>query len=161
MNSMIKARIIQLLETYRERERKIALLHYELQHPPNVSPGEMIDAMSLGPSNGVCCGNGHISNKTLYIALNYMEEADKMNSETVEEIVDRLVQLEHVQERLVYYVSLLENQEETVIRRFYFEGKSWENIAQEIFVALRTVYKIKNRAIDRLARMYEYADHPN
>ncbi len=158
MDTDMKARIIRLLETYREREMKIALLHYKLQHPPNISPDEMIDTMSFGHSNGTSHSKGHISNKTLYIALNYQDKTDKVNSDAMKEVVDRLVELEHEQERLVYYVSLLEAQEASVIRRFYFEGQTWESIAQEIFVALRTVYKIKNRALDRLAKMYAYAD---
>lgn len=55
-----------------------------------------------------------------------------------------------------YYVSLLDKREGDVIRRFYIEGVSWEEIAQEIGVALRTVHKIKNRAVGHLAELYAY-----
>lgn len=115
--------------------------------------------MSLGHGDGTARSKGHISNKTLYIALNYQAQTDRVNSEAHEEVVDRLIELEREQERLVYYITLLKDtQQETVIRRFYFEGRTWSEIAQELNVVTRTVYKIKNRAIDRLAAMYTFTD---
>ncbi|MCI9679703.1 MAG: sigma-70 family RNA polymerase sigma factor [Oscillospiraceae bacterium] len=70
-----------------------------------------------------------------------------------------MIELEREQERLVYYITLLkDNQQETVIQRFYFEDRSWSEIAQELHVVTRTVHKIKNRALDRLAAMYAFAD---
>lgn len=150
--------VVCLLESYRERAKQIALLHYELEHLPRASVDEIIDAMSFGHGDGVPHSKGHISNKTLYIALNYHERTDKLNAESTSEIVDRLVALEHEQDKLSYYVLLLEERQRTVIQRFYFEAKSLERIAEELSVALRTVYKIKNRAISRLADMYRLCD---
>lgn len=157
-----KTYVIGLLESYHKRMNQIALLHYELEHPANVSPDEMIGAMSLGHGDGSARGKGHISNKTLYIALNYQEQTERANSEAHEDIVDRLIELEREQERLIYYIALLKNmQQETVIRRFYFEGRTWNEIAQELHIVPRTVHKIKNRALDRLAAMYDFAEGPH
>ncbi len=155
----MRAYVINLLESYHKRMNQIALLHYELEHPANVSPEEMIGAMSLGHGDGTTRSKGHISNKTLYIALNYQEQTEQANSEAHKEIVNRLVELEREQERLVYYIALLKNdQQETVLRRFYFEGRTWSEIAQELHVVTRTIHKIKNRALDRLASMYIFAE---
>lgn len=158
MSNETRKRIVHLLETYRERARRIALLHYELEHPAKVSPEEMMEAMAFGHGNDMPGSNRHISDKTLYIALNYQERMDKINSESTSDIVERLVELEHEQQRLVYCVSLLGHPYEEAIRMFYFEGRSWENIAKEIQVALRTIYKIKNKALDCLAEMYEFSE---
>lgn len=159
MAAETRAYVIGLLESYHKRMNQIALLHYELEHPANVSPDEMIGAMSLGHGDGTAHSTGHISNKTLYIALNYQERTDHANSEAREEVVTRLIELEHEQERLVYYIDLLNDaQQETVIRRFYFEGRTWSEIAQELHVVTRTIHKIKNRALDRLSEMYTFAD---
>lgn len=159
MNTDMKAHVINLLETYLERERQISLLHYEMRHGARVSPEEMIDGMSLGHSaNMGSSGKGHISNKTLYIALNYREQVDHMNAEAANEIAQRLLELEAEQDRIQYYVSLLEKRESEVIRSFYIEDTSWDEIAQKIGVALRTVHKIKNRAINRLVELYLYKD---
>ena len=148
MNTDMKKQVTKLLETYPERERQISLLHYEMQHSARVSPEEVIDGMALGD------GMGRISNKTLYIPLNYQERMDRMNAEAANEIAQRLLELE--QDRLRYYVFLLEKREADVTRSFYIEDVSWEEIAQKIGVALRTVHKIKNRAVDHLSELYAY-----
>ena len=77
MSAETRTYVIGLLESCRKRMNQIALLHYELEHPANVSPDEIIEAMSLHRSNGGSSGKGHISNKTLYIALNYQERTER------------------------------------------------------------------------------------
>lgn len=161
MDVEMRTYVIGLLESYNKRMSQIALLHYELEHPANISPDEMIGAMSLGHGDGTARSKGHISNKTLYIALNYQEQADRMTADAREEVVERLIELEREQEKLAYYINLLnDQQQETVIRRFYFEGHTWSDIARELHVVTRTVHKIKNRALDRLADMYTFAEGP-
>lgn len=160
MSSGTKAYVVDLLESYPKRMQEIRLLHYELEHPAHVSTDEMIGAMSLSHGDGGVRGGSHVSNKTLYIALNYQDKTEKMNADTTEEIVERLVRMEYEQERLIYYVSLLDLQQRTAINRFYFEGTSWEKIAQELQIAVRTVYKVKKRALDRLVELYELAGLP-
>lgn len=162
MNADMKTHVISLLESYHERERQISLLHYEIQHSARVSPEEMIDGMSLAHGTSMSSnGKGHISNKTMYIALNYQERVDLMNAEAANEIAQCLLELEKEQDRIRYYVSLLEQREAEVIRLFYFEGYSLEDTAKSVEVALRTVYKIKNRAIDHLVTLYAYTTNFN
>lgn len=156
MNTDMKAHVINLLESYSKRERQIALLHYEMQHTARVSPEEVIDAMSLGHGDDMGGSKGHISDKTMYIALNYQERMERMNAEAANEIAQRLLELEGEQDRLRYYVSLLEKREMEALRLFYFEGRSWEETAKELGVVLRSVYKIKSKAIDHLADLYAY-----
>ena len=52
MNSDTKSYVVNLLETYQERKRKIAMLHYELEHPAHTSEAEMISAMTLSKRIG-------------------------------------------------------------------------------------------------------------
>lgn len=162
MNTDIKKRIVSLLEDYSKRERQIALLHYEMQHTAHVSPEEVIDTMSVSHGDGMSGnGKGHISNKTMYIALNYQEQMDRMNAEAVNEIAERLLELEAEQDRIRYYVSLLGTREAEVLRSFYFEGHSLEDTAKKIGVVVRSVYKIKNKAIDHLVELYAYTTDLN
>lgn len=157
MNTDMKAHVIKILEGYSERERQIALLHYEMLHTARVSPEEVIDSMSLGHSDDMGgSSRGHISNKTMYIALNYQERMDHLNIESMDEIAGHLLELEAEQDRIRYYVTLLEKKEAEVIRLFYFEGHSKEDIAKKIKVVQRTVNKIKTRAIDHLVELYTF-----
>ena len=151
------AHIIRLLETYQERERKIALLHYELEHPSHISPNEMLNGMSFGHGEGPH-SPGYISDKTMYIALNYQEQADKLNASTKDEIARQLANLEHEQNRLKYYVSLLESREKTVIRLVYYDKCSWREIAKKLEIAPRTARRIRDDAVTRLTRMYDFTE---
>lgn len=157
MSAESRDQVIHLLETYHEREQKIALLKYELLNFPQASPGEVMDGMSLGHNCELSPHTGYVSNKTLFIALNYQERTEQINAETLSDILDELDEVKRVQNRLIYYVSILSPQQEKVIRRFYFESISWEQIAEEVKVALRTVHKIKNRAFDKLAEFYDFS----
>ena len=158
MNDDMRSYVLNLLETCQERKRKIALLHYELEYPAHASETEMISAMALGHGVGGSGGHteGHISDKTLCIALNYQSKADKLNADIKEEIVVQLVELEQEQARLEYYTSLLEKRQALVIRLAYFEGLPWDEVAKKAGVAVRTVHKIKNQALDQLAGMYQF-----
>ena len=90
MSADMKSYVSELLEGYRARERKIAVLRYDLEHPSEVGVTEQIEAMNYGSGEGVGHSKGHISNKTLYIALNYEEQAKQLNAESAKEIADEL-----------------------------------------------------------------------
>jgi len=161
MNSNMKSHVINLLETYLKREQQIDLLHYEMRHTARVSPEEVIDGMSLGHSD-IPGGSvkGHISNKTMYIALNYQERMERMNEESMNEIAQCLLELEAEQDRLRYYVSLLEKREAAVVRLSYFEGVSQDVAAESLGIVPRTMRRIKREAIEKLVEMYSFAGHP-
>lgn len=158
MSTEMKKHVIDLLATYHDRERQIALLHYELEHPGKVSGTEQIDSMSYAHGDGLGQSKGHISNKTLYIALNYEEQAERLNSATISEIANELFELEQRQKKLQFYVALLEKRQAEVIRLLYVELVSPKKVADILGVAYRTVERIKKGAIENLAAMYAYSD---
>ena len=90
MSAEMKKYVIELLETYHDRERMIAVLRYELEHPDKISGAEQIEAMTYGHGDGIGGTKGHISNKTLYIALNYEEQAERLNTTAIKEIAEEL-----------------------------------------------------------------------
>lgn len=151
-----RTNVINLLETCQERKRKIALLHYELEHPAHLSETEMISTMALGHGKSGGHTGGYVSDKTFYIALNYQSKVDRVNADTKEEIVLQLVELEQIQKRLEYYVSLLEDRQADVVRLSYVKGLSQGDVAKELGIVPRTVRRIKNEAIDRLVEMYTF-----
>ena len=157
MNVETKTYVIGLLESYQKRSKQIELLHYELSHPARVSEDEIIGALALahGDGEGGRPG-GHASDKTLYIALNYQARANHANSDTAEEVVGQLVTLEREQERLNYYVSLLNSRHAELLKLLYFEGYSQEECAKKLEIATRTVRRIKDDAIEELTEMYSF-----
>lgn len=158
MNDDMKSYVVSLLETCQERKRKIALLHYELEHPAHTSEAEVISAMALGHGAGDGGGHaeGHISDKTLYIALNYQSKVDKLNADTKEEIVVQLIELEWEQRRLDYYISLLNERQAKVIKSFYERKLPQGEVEKLMGLSAKTVRKLKKEALDALVMMYEF-----
>ena len=161
MNAEMKNYVIKLLETYHDRERKIAVLRYDLEHPSEVGVTEQIEAMNYGSGEGVGHSKGHISNKTLYIALNYEEQAKQLNAESAKEIADELFILERRQKKLLYYISLLEKRQAEVVRMVYMEGVSTKKAAEQHGLTVRTIERIREDAVDNLAEMYAYSERYN
>lgn len=163
MNIETKTYVVGLLESYQKREKQIELLHYELSHPAHVSANEMIGALALshGDGNGNGHLGGHASDRTLYIALNYQNRADHMNEGTSQEIVGQLIELEKTQERLNYYVSLLDARHQEVVRLSYLEGLTQDEAAERMAVSVRHIRSIKAKAINELVSMYEYVGSLN
>lgn len=157
MNNDMRSYVINLLETYQERTRKIALLHYELEHPARTSEAEIISAMALGHgAGGSSHTEGHISDKTLYIALNYQDRADKLNADIKQEIVVQLVELEREQKRLDYYISLLNERQAKAIQFFYEKELTQGEVEKLMGLSAKTVRKLKKEALDALVVMYEF-----
>ena len=94
MSNLSTNYVMTLLQNYRATKRKIEQLRYELEHPARVSPDEMIEAMNFAKGDGEGRSSGSVSNKTLYIAMNFQSAADGANAALTHDLVSRLVPLE-------------------------------------------------------------------
>lgn len=158
MNTDMKKRVEELLKTYRDRKVQIDILIYKMQHG-NILSDEMIEAMALGHGDSMgSSGKGYISDKTMYIALNYQEQMDRLNVEAANDIAGTLLKLKTVQNQLEYYVSLLDKRQEEVIRLTFFEGIDQDGIAKSLGVVPRTLRRIKKEAIEKLTKMYTFTE---
>lgn len=158
MSAEMKKYVLDLLDTYQDRERKIAVLRYELAHPARVTETEQIEAMAYGRGDGLGHTKGRISNKTLYIALNYEDQAERMNTETTNEIADELFELEQVQKKLMYYIALLEKRQAEIVRLVYLDKVPTGDVAEQYGLTCRTIDRIKKAAVEGLAEMYAYSE---
>ena len=61
VNAEMKNYVIKLLETYHDRERMIAVLRYDLEHPAKVNSSEQIEAMNYRRGDDIGNVKGHIS----------------------------------------------------------------------------------------------------
>lgn len=154
--SDVKKKVLDLLRNYRVNERRIALLRYEINHPPLVSAEEMIEALTFSRSEVSGTSGGGVSDRTLHIALNYEDRMNRLNDGALNEIALQLYDLEQQQERIQYYISLLDETEGEIIRMTYISGMVNEEIAHRLGVTTRTVSAHRSRAIDRLCEMYEF-----
>ena len=155
MNNKLKEAIICTLENYRKYTQQIALLRYELAHHNRISADEMLEAMALSKGTGNTPTKGHISDKTYYIALNYLDRTADLNAERISNITGQLRPLESRVNRLVHCVKQLRPDHERVIAGLYFDGKNIRALASEMHISERTVQRYRDAAIDELTEMYE------
>ena len=148
--------VMTLLNQYRENQRRMDLLHYELEHPTTVSEDEMIEALTFGHTDHTGTSAKRISDKTHFAALNYQAKAKKANEEALSEILLELSKLEKQQNRLLYYISLMEERYAEVIRMTYVSGMDNDQIASKLGVSVRTVSNRRAKAIDLLCDMFAF-----
>ena len=149
--------VIALLKMYPKLQRKVRLLEYERLHPPKVSQNEVINGLALShPLDGGTSSAGHISDKTMQIALNFRDETDRLNYATVLEIDQELHILKNRIAKLEFYVEQLDKKQADVIRKYYFEEKTWPEIQKEMHISSRTLSKYRDDGLDALSAMGQY-----
>ena len=154
MSREMKQYVVRLLESYRSDMQHIAILRYELAHPQQVLPTEMLEALALARGDGSRGNSGFISDKTYYIAMNYQEKAECVNYENVSSIAKELRQLEQKVERLDRCISQLLPAQQSVIRGIYFANMGLKSLAEELHLSERTLQRYKEKAVDELTAMY-------
>ena len=157
MREDIRMKVIAMLNEYPDNMRKIAQLNYELAHPSQISATEMLEAMAFKKGNGERHSVGEVSDKTLYIAMNYRNEAFRENREVFKDYHSLLDPLECETERLRYYISLLDQRQAEVLRLYYFERDPWETISQKMGLTPKPLRRLRDAGVDRLAEMYEFS----
>lgn len=155
MNNKLKEAIICTLENYRKYTQQIALLRYELTHRDRITADEMLEAMAFSKGTGNVPTKGHISDKTYYVALNYLERTADLDAECISIITEQLEALEMRVNRLKHCVKQLRPHHKQVIVGLYFDEKNFRMLSSEMHVSERTIQRYRDAAIDELAEMYE------
>lgn len=156
-NAEQRDRVIEILKKYPHKKKQINLLRYELDHPSHISEKELIESLSLAKSeDGGVRSPGHISNKTMMIALQYQDVAVRMNSDVVAEITQELSALEAELERIDYYLTLLDEGQALVLRRYYIEQKPWAEIEAECGLSQRALIKRRDDGVRELSEMFGF-----
>ena len=160
MAETTKEEIVNLLEGYIESKRIIKAMEYDLNHW-FIRPNEMIEAMNFGHGdiNASGLSKGYISDKTFYIATNYLDRVESANREISEEqnkLKKKLASMERTYSRLEFFVSLLIEKNDEIIRGIYFEGKTQEQLGKELGYTAKTIGSKRDKAIEELYNMYNY-----
>lgn len=155
MGPTCKSYVLELLENSSHRLRQIELMRYELQHIPQVSDSEMIEAMSLP---ALTSSEKVTSSKAvLDVAFSYKQTAERMNAEALGELASAYVNLWREHDRLQHYIGLLDERQGRVLRLYYFESYVWTAVAKVMHMTVRTAQRIRQQAVDELAKLYAFA----
>ena len=79
--------VLERLESYRKKEQQIELLRYELQHAKQVSPTELIEAMTFQTRDADGSQTDLYPKDVPGIALSYQHIAAQLNEEAVGELI--------------------------------------------------------------------------
>ena len=60
-------------------------------------------------------------------------------------------------ERLLYYVGLLDQRQQSVLQKYYFLSLPWKEIAQQMNITICTAQRIRQQAIAGLSNLYSFA----
>lgn len=154
-----RLQIIEELKQYPVLKKKVALLRYEQDHPARITDSEVIDSMALSrPVSDGIRSAGFISDKTMRIATQFRDEKDRLNQETIMEIAQELHAVERQISKMDFYVSQLDEKQAEVIRKYYFEGKTWPELQREMHLAPRTLIKRRDDGLDALVGIYTYLE---
>lgn len=155
--SNVQEEVLRQLEEYGANKRRIDALRYELEQYSDVTPEEIIDSMNFSHSmDGVRLSMGHTSDKTPYIALNYLNQAAEENRRTKEEILAEYLPVVRKVDRLEHYISLLKSQEAAVIYLTYRDCLKNVDIAKRLKVSVKSVSNIKKRAVAHLCQLFDF-----
>ena len=149
--------VIEQLKAYPLLQKRANLLRYEQSHPAQVSEVEVIGALALTrPLEGGSAQAGHISDKTMRIAATFRDEQEYLNYAAVMDIGEELGVLEAHIAKLEFYVSQLKTDQSEVIRKYYFEEKTWPDLQRDLMVSRSTLIKRRDSGIDALVEMGTY-----
>jgi predicted DNA-binding protein YlxM (UPF0122 family) len=153
--------IIRLLKSYPLKKFQIEQLYFELEHPSRVGEKALIESLSIGthPVGGAGARSGHISDRTMAIAMQYQDIMHNMNNETVSEILREIRSLEAEIQRMDLYLTFLEDKRAQVIRLHYFEVMSLSHTARELMLSKRTIIKYHKEALHQLDGMFSFIDN--
>jgi hypothetical protein len=157
-----KEKVIAILKSYPHKKRQIEQLRFELENPAEIGGDELIAGLSLGgrtpDEGGEKAGEkgGRISNRTMMIAMRYEGIAENMNADTIMQINKELRALEAETERLEHYLSLLQDRQAEVLRRYYFDSATWFALENELHMSRSGLLNYRNAAIKELVSMYNF-----
>lgn len=141
--------IVSLLEEYPDTMRKIALLRYEVEHPAPIKFGKkIIEGASA---------DGKSADESLNYAIRFHNEANLVSIKDIEDITSVLIPMEQDRDRLLHYISLLEERQQIPLKLHYFKRLSWDKIEEEVCTSPKTLRKLVKQAVDSLAEMYAFA----
>ncbi len=154
-NNELRRQVLALLEAYPDKVRQINILNYELIRAAGLSEDELIGQMALpGHRDGPGVYSGQVSDKTMYIALNYRDQLEKLLDENIDNVYKELDPLKEEIDRLHTYVGQLDRRSAEIVTLYYFEELSWAEIEKMKGITVKGLQNRRNRAVDKLTEFY-------
>ncbi|MFR4875373.1 MAG: hypothetical protein ACLUBZ_00420 [Ruthenibacterium lactatiformans] len=149
--------VVQQLKSYITFQRDITTLEFELKalvpFDEHKTDG-LIEELAFSHFSDLRVQSNHIPNRTATIALSYHAIGLEQTEEVRHQLTAQLEALNLQVARLDTYLGALPPEDAAVLRSYYFEGQSWQEISDLNHICLRTTLKRRERGMDRLVALY-------
>lgn len=135
----------------REREH----LKKQIENFEFLSADEFIRAMSFSHSDGERVQSSDLSYKTARIALGYRDKLDRINEELIVPMQKRYYALDTEIAFLKSAISHLPDDLFHIMQGLVIEGRTWDEVSEEMFISITKLQKLRKSAIDHLTRTYQ------
>ena len=156
--SEMKKRVESMLKNYPAMTKKLKVLEFEMEFITKSLHPNIIENLVFSHTGEERVSGSFRSDKTANIAI---EHVDSQRDERYYALKNRIDNIRQELRRLEHYLSLLPKEEAEAIRWFYFEGLSWDAIAEQTLVTQKTMQRRRKRGVDTLIHYYSIADNPS
>ena len=150
----IRIQVENKLKSHMSQKQQLKALEYELDSINSTLHPEAIENKVFARTGGERVFSATPRDQTADIAV---EHLDSLHFARYHELKNMVYSLNEGIRRLEYYLSLLPNEESEVIRWYYFERLSWNDIANKASLTARNLQYRRKRGLVRLVNLYNFA----
>ena len=153
-----KEYVVRQLEGYTQLRNDITTLEFELKSLApfdELQTDDLIETLTFSHPTESPVQESRISDKTAAIALSYHTIGLVQTRDTRLRIASQLEVYQMLANRLDTYLCALYPEDAAVLKKHYFDGLSWQGIADAEHHCIRTVIKRRNRGMKRLTELYD------
>lgn len=152
-------RIEAILKSYPEMVQKRNCLAYQIAHFKGLSAEEVIESMYTPRQDGERVQTSTISDKTAQIAMVYQERRERMNREWYEYLEHQLRLVNDEVTFLEAAIQALPGTQAGIMWDMIVEQMKWDAIEGKYRISHTTLYRLRQRAISELEKLYAHQDH--
>lgn len=151
----MKGYVEKIISEYPHMVREREHLKKQIESCKLISADEFICAMSLSHPEGERVQSSNLSDKTACVALGYREKLDQINEEFVLPMQIRYDALDTEISFLETSINELPEDMTTAMQELVIEGFTWEEVAENLYISISKLQKLRRAAIENLVRVYQ------
>lgn len=151
----MKGYVEKIISEYPQMVREREYLKKQIESCKLISADELICAMSLSHPEGERVQSSDLSDKTACVALGYREKLEQINEEFVIPMQKRYDALDTEISFLETSINELPEDMTTVMQELVIEGFTWEEVAENLYISISKLQKLRRAAIENLVRTYQ------
>ena len=151
----IRGHVESILRGYPAMKKELGVLRFELARITSSLHPEVIMNETFARSGNERVAGSRPGDKTADIVVEHIDS--QRNS--VYHALSALIHNNQIElQRLEYYLSLLPEDEAEVVKLFYCDGLSWEEIIKSASCSFSTLRRKKKKGVDKLSYYYSILD---